>query len=380
LAATALSFSASPRAYWDEGGKWIFLLPYGFLITTLSIASGACRPIVQSLSLYSLLSLLLMAGSLWYEFTNPGTFSEIQNRAAGFSGNANYTALVSVLVCSVGLDFGRPRQESAGRRHFEIALHAGRQSVWFDMLLLLTCFFIVVMTMSRSGLIDFGVLAGYFFILRIFRSRDSRRIGVQSAFAGLCAAAVIMVVVPSLVTIVGSGGQNNRLSRFMNSQQIDDGSAGTRLGAVLDCLRLIEEAPLFGHGTGFSRTMLELPHNLYLQQWVNNGIVGFVGYLTLLISSYLIFLRRQCRNGQVLIAIAAVGSLFSHNVLDQRPFLILLGILIAASLADSRTLSRPTSPALRNNGSMRFPGQRDVWANQATPKSPSPGFHASPLG
>ncbi len=376
LAATALSLSAAPTAYWDEGGKWIFLLPYGFLITALSIAAGTCRPVVQSLRLYSFVSLLLMAGSLWYEFTHPGTFSQLDNRAAGFSGNANYTALVSVFVCSVGIDFGR----SGSKRRYQTGSipHplTKTRGVWIDMVLLLMCFLIVVMTMSRSGLIDFGVLAGSFVILRIFRSQNSFKTGLQSTLAVIFASAVVMAIVPLLVTLIGAGGQNNRLARFMNNQQIDDGSAGTRLAAALDCFRLIEEAPFLGHGTGFSRTMLELPHNLYLQQWVNNGIVGFVGYIVFLISSYLLFLQRNCRNGQVLVAIAAVGSLFSHNVLDQRPFLILLGILIAASRADSRTRDTRMSPLPRHSDSMRSLEPRDAWGDPATLPALSPDFHA----
>lgn len=376
LAATALSLSAAPTAYWDEGGKWIFLLPYGFLITTLSIAAGTCRPVVQSLPLYSFLSLLLIGGSLWYEFSHPGTFSEINNRAAGFSGNANYTALVSVFVCSVGIDFGRPARKKGYQAGFAHRSRTETRGVWIDMVLLLTCFLIVAMTMSRSGLIDFGVLAGSFVILRIFRSQNSFKAGLQSILAAIFASAVVMAILPLMVSLIGAGGQNNRLSRFMNNQQVDDGSAGTRLAAAIDCFRLIEEAPLLGHGTGFSRTMLELPHNLYLQQWVNNGVVGFVGYIVFLISSYLLFLHRNCRNGQVLVAIAAVGSLFSHNVLDQRPFLILLGILIAASLADSRTPDTLMSPPPRHSDSMRSLEPRDAWADQATLQGRSPSSHA----
>lgn len=380
IAATSLSLATTPRAYWEEGGKWIFLIPYGFLITTLSIAAGSCRPVVESLPLYSLCSLLLMAGSLWYEFTHPGTFSEIQNRAAGFSGNANYTALVSVFVCCVGLDFGRDARASCYQKIATASSRVRSRDVWIDMLLLLTCLLVVVMTMSRSGLIDFGVLAGSFLFLRVFRTGDSIKVGLQGILALMVAITVVVFMLPLLTNLTGAGGQNNRLTRFMNNQQIDDGSAGTRLGALIDCLRLIEEAPLLGHGTGFSRTMIELPHNLYLQQWVNNGVVGFVSYLFLLLSAYVIFLRRSFRKGQVFVCIAAVGSLFSHNVLDQRPFLILLGILIAASLADSRRRDRRMLPARRHSGPTRSLGRHDVSEDRVTLPEQLQGFHASQPG
>ena len=77
--------------------------------------------------------------------------------------------------------------------------------------------------------------------------------------------------------------------------------------------------------------MPELPHNLYLQQWVNNGLLGLVGYLAFLGISAASFLRRRFFPGLMLMLVAAVGSFFSHNVLDQRPFLILYGLLLGLS-------------------------------------------------
>lgn len=342
LASFSLIFSTVPHAYWDEGGKWIFLLPYGFIVTLSSLAVGLHEPVVKSLRLYIFLSLVLLGYSLWYDLCHPGTFSEIQNRAAGFSGNANYTALVSVLVCSVGIDFGRSTQHPHHRFEFEPISTSAR--VWSDVGLLFLCFTIVTMTMSRSGLVVFIVLAGSFVVLRLFRSQRTTKMLLHCIVAAGVLVFVAISALPFLATEISAGDRNNRLSRFLNSQQIDDGSAGTRLAAVVDSVRLIEEAPLLGHGTGFSRTMLELPHNLYLQQWVNNGVVGLLNYIALLTTSFLVFLRRGDRNGQVFIAIAAVGSIFSHNVLDQRPFLMLLGILLAASLVDQH---RPNTPMSR---------------------------------
>jgi len=159
---------------------------------------------------------------------------------------------------------------------------------------------------------------------------------------GLCAV-VVAASLPLISDYLSSvHGGKTRLSRFLNNERVDDGSAGTRLAAAKDSIRLIEESPLVGHGTGFARTMFELPHNLYLQQWVNNGVVGLAAFLALLVGSLLTFTRRRCRQGQAFILVASVGSVFSHNLLDQRPFLILLGILLASSLGAPRTPNTST--------------------------------------
>ncbi len=374
LATLSLLLSSQPGAYWDEGGKWIFLMSYGFIVTALSVAIGLNQPVVTSLRFYSGTSLLLIGGSLWYDLLHPGTFSEIQNRAAGFSGNANYTALISVFVCSVGIDFGK---SPGSRRRFTLPPTNSSTSVWPDFILLLLCFAIIAMTMSRSGLVAFSSLAVSFIVLRFFRSDGSNKMLLHLALAGGMAAFAIISTLPLLAREISASDRNNRLSRYLHGQQIDDGSAGTRLAAVMDSVRLIEEAPLLGHGTGFSRTMLELPHNLYLQQWVNNGVLGLICYLTLLLSSFLIFLRRGCRNGQVLILVATVGSIFSHNVLDQRPFLILLGILLGASLAGPRRPSKPMSRPLRRIVSRHSSAPLSALVDRAIHASQSLNSHAN---
>jgi O-antigen ligase len=82
--------------------------------------------------------------------------------------------------------------------------------------------------------------------------------------------------------------------------------------------------------------MPHLPHNLYLQQWVNNGIPGVVSFLALLLFAYRTFRRRNYRNGQAFVIVTTVGAAFSHNILDQRPFLMLLGILLGTSALEAR--------------------------------------------
>jgi len=158
-------------------------------------------------------------------------------------------------------------------------------------------------------------------------------------------AAVSFLVAFSQISVANQG--NSRLSRLLNNQPVDDGSAGTRMDALQEGLALIEAAPLSGHGTGFSRTMSELPHNIYIQQWVNNGAVGLLLYLGFMTSAFCTFLYRGSRNGIALIIIAAIGGIFSHNILDQRPFLILLGLLLGISARDSRHFKRlPTALGL----------------------------------
>ena len=140
---------------------------------------------------------------------------------------------------------------------------------------------------------------------------------------------------PTGVYFVTHGSQGHEFS------YLRAGSAASRIAAAQDALNRINQSPIIGHGTGYARRMPELPHNLYLQQWVNNGILGLIGYLSFLGISAVCFLRRRFMPGATLTLVAALGSFFSHNVLDQRPFLILYGLLLGlSSLSGGHTRQR----------------------------------------
>jgi len=241
--------------------------------------------------------------------------------------------MTAVVLCSAGLNFGERPERSPSRYHLIL-----------DILVLIATFTVVTMTMSRSGLLNFSILVAAFLLFRLFRSYSSFRQRVKEFAAATCAVAVSGTVLMWISAVSVSGNQDNRLIRFLNNQQVDDGSAGTRLAAVHDSIRLIEEAPLLGHGTGFARTMNELPHNMYLQQWVNNGLLGIGAYICLLSSAFMTFVSRRYRNGQVLIISAAVGGVFSHNVIDLRPFLMLLGTMLSHSYLIQRLRDNHAQP------------------------------------
>jgi len=187
------------------------------------------------------------------------------------------------------------------------------------------------MTMSRSGALHFTLLCGVYLFFRFARSTLSwRQLSLETTLFFAAVALAIGFTV-AFTRFSATAHTNSRLTRLLNNQQVDDGSAGTRLQAVHEGLYLIESAPFVGHGTGFARTMSELPHNIYVQQWVNNGLLGLLSYLGFLICAFLTFVRRGCRNGVALVAVATIGGIFSHNILDQRPFLILLGLLLGLS-------------------------------------------------
>ncbi len=317
----SLALSVLPESFWQEEGKWILLITYGFIITTLALFVPGITPLRPMIPWYILTALVLLLWSLWQDLSVPGTYAAINQRAAGFPGNANFAALVTVMLCAASLDFNR------------------RSSGWRDLVIISLGSLMVLGTMSRSGLLNLTVLVGVYLYYRLlhdgFRLRETVRLGLGFTATVLVLGALVPLYTNDLVGLQGS----TRLTRFLNNEQVDDGSAETRFFAVTDSIRRINESPLLGHGTGYSRTMPHLPHNLYLQQWVNNGVPGVLSFLALLLFAYRTFRRRNFRNGQAFIIVTTVGAAFSHNILDQRPFLMLLGILLGTSALETRERS-----------------------------------------
>ena len=327
IVAFSLILSVLPGAFWAEGGKWIFLICYGFGISLLALFIPQSTIFPRLFPYCGLVALVLLCWSIYLDIAYPGTFAELGQRPAGFPGNANFAALVAVMLCASSLDY-RPRH---GLLRNILALDATGA--------------VMVTTMSRSGALNFLFLVTIFAFIRMSESRWNPREVLKVAtttaiMLGVCVGLAVGAV------LTGTISEQTRLGRLMNNQQVDDGSAASRLFAVRESLRLIDESPILGHGTGHSRTMRELPHNLYLQQWVNNGVIGVCSLVGFFGVTLLTFIQRRYRPGQALILVAMLGGVFSHNVLDQRCFLLLLGILLGlSSYARSPAIARYASAA-----------------------------------
>jgi O-antigen ligase len=329
VAACSLLLSILPGAFWNEGGKWIFLIFYGFSLSIFALYIPQAAWFSKLFPYCGLSALFLLAWSIYIDITYPGTFAALGQRPAGFPGNANFASLVAVMICAATLEY------------------RSQQRLWRNVMLLVVTGTIVVTTMSRSGGLNFLFLVGIFSFVRMaesgWRPREILRVlSVTGLLGSVCAGVAIAAI------ITGTISEHSRLGRLMSNKQVDDGSTASRLFAVRESLRLINDSPILGHGTGHSRTMRELPHNLYLQQWVNNGIAGILGLVSFFGVSLYTFIKRRYRPGQALMLVAMLGGVFSHNILDQRCFLLLYGILLGLSCHTARpAMARYSSAAFR---------------------------------
>ncbi|MCB0321917.1 MAG: O-antigen ligase family protein [Bdellovibrionales bacterium] len=311
-----LLLSLHPTAFWGSEGYYIKSLTYNFLI----FGSGLLLPLFPSIRdhwrRYALAALVCLLGSVFYDLFNPGTMSKSATRAAGFAINANLAALLLTQLAAVSLEY----KYSKRKRDIPIIILVGLG---------------VFSTLSRGGMLLYLALLVIYGSKVLRESRASMKRVVAALGSAMLIASVLFLLISYLLQsseMFSARRAQERLAMLSGERELY-ASDDARLGAARESLRLINEAPIFGHGTAFNHTMAVSPHNLYLQQWVNNGLFGLIWFVLLLVVAFRVFRHRGFAPGEVMIVVTALASLFSHNTLDQRPFLVLFGLLLSVSLS-----------------------------------------------
>lgn len=182
--------------------------------------------------------------------------------------------------------------------------------------------FSLVMTTSRGALLALvllGIVCAYLYAA----VRVSRRIGVSSGLGVVTALNVLLVVLLLGLmlggarigsALAGLAGTVSGVPRPLLYQQVSQLAQDyVFTGAGLDTFspnfstyELLINVPFLVHG-----------HNLYLQIWYEQGILGIVAFVWLLLAYYIWALRRRSRmNGLAIASIAATSLMLIHGWVD----------------------------------------------------------------
>lgn len=188
-------------------------------------------------------------------------------RLVGSFGNPNSLAGIMLILIPIGL-FGVIRYRRECPKAAVVA-----------MLLTAASLCILVCTGSRNAYLSFAIIFILCFYM-IWRHQDWMSIKILAVFVivvGLAAA----IAAPGLVS-----------QRLQNNVQRDG-----RVYLMKSAVQIIEEKPLVGIGLGnWGRVYherfeadnpnhekgIQSPHNIYLQVWNETGLIGFLGFLSLI--------------------------------------------------------------------------------------------------
>ena len=312
IACASFLSAFAPRANWGEGSEYVLFPAYDVIVVLFSMLLAFPKHRQRQFRVYFVIAFVLLMASLLIDATRPGTFSITSDRAAGFARNPNLGAFALVTLCCLIIAYDRVRLR--------------------DLVAIVATAVGVLATFSRTGAILLTLLLLCYTGLIASHARQPGRVIVRFAVVAL----TIAVVAQSAVVLVRRAElfslSTSRLAMLTGRRTLLP-ERDPRRAALDVALRLARETPVFGLGSGFTATLPQGPHNIYLQQWINNGVPGLVAYLWLVGSAVVVFWQRRYHTGLVFMGLVLVYGLFSHNVLEDRAFLVPLGVLLTLSYA-----------------------------------------------
>lgn len=286
---------------------------YGLINIGAALALGAAGLRERDVRNVLLPAMVVMVTTMYADFREPGTFSVDGYRAAGVAQNSNVAGFIVVLITAASLTYERVRLR--------------------DVVLLAACGMGVAWTSSRAAILVFGVVV-------LFWAQRSFSLGTLKGRAPWLGAATLLVA----ILLVAFGSYSVRMgeaydwfaSRRTSTIFAVEGPE-TMLWSVdrMRCARYsLDALPghwILGHGTGFTRTLVMGPHNLFLEQWVSNGLPGLLGLCWLLGVGFTAAVRRRSSLALATVLVISLQCLFSHNLLDERAPLLILGLVMGVT-------------------------------------------------
>jgi O-antigen ligase len=278
------------------------------------------------------LGVLLATALNIYELFHPLTFSTIPGRSTGLYSNVNQSgaALVLGLILSFHVIPNRLKP-----------------------LFLLTVAVGIVPTFSRSAMIAYMVVVGYFFM------RDGLIVQLRRVVV-LIATGVALVFSPIWKDLQQSlenrGALNlNVLQRvsFFTQGNTSDASSNERRAVAARAWQLFGDHPVLGWGTGASRRIEGFEvgtHNIYLAMLVDHGIMGIFVIPGLLLAVIWGANRKTIDLTIPYLLFMVIWGFFSHNVLEERYILLASALLASIVMANRTAPARESTPLLALSG------------------------------
>ena len=301
----------SKTAYLEVGPRYVLYPAYTATLFVCSMLLLVPRYRQRWFTVYLFTAFAVTVGGILWDVVHPGTFSILPDRAAGFARNPNGGGFL-VIALSVGLlSFERVRL--------------------FDLLVLVATTAAAIATLSRGAmlLVAFVTMCYAACVVRSAWKegvgRVLRVVGGLGLLVCITGAGTIFLISQRMFASPGS-----RVDMLLGREQAI-GPNESRVELLEYSIQLARESPIFVYGSGFTARMAQGPHNMYVSRWLDDGLVGMLSYIWLLLALAWTFWKRRYIPGMVFTAVLMAEGFFSHNIYEERAFLILPGLLLSAS-------------------------------------------------
>jgi O-antigen ligase len=126
---------------------------------------------------------------------------------------------------------------------------------------------------------------------------------------------------------------------YLNTAGLDAFSERARTSLVETALERFSDSPVFGHGYLFHSTSAfgyTGPHNEFLKYALDFGLFGFLAYFAFLATAIRTFWKRKFFRGVFFGLLMAIASFGTHNMMETRPLIILMALLLGESVTMTR--------------------------------------------
>jgi len=245
-----------------------------------------------------------------YDFFNP-VFTKVPGRAAGLYVNPNIAGHFIAMAMVAGVELV-PRR--------------------WRLLFVLGCGVGVLLTFSRASWILWGVAVLCLGWQRyIGPARNRTLAAVIGAVFGI--GFVGLVFTGGLGKLVSSSSiasyldANTSARLGISASSLSGHAASERIALIWHSLRTGIQAPLVGHGLGYTAYWQfgTGTHDMYLMFFVEGGVLGVLLYLVLMMALW----RYSAGVGRIITIQLIIAGIFTHNQLDQPVFLIMTAFVVA---------------------------------------------------
>lgn len=300
-------------------GETSFLYVYSMVVLLASYSIAIFQSIRSNIKVIFVLALLVYFGSIVADLFVPNLFTNVIGRAAGFAVNPNTGALTLIMLMVASADW----------KAYKIT----------DGFLWMMTAVGVFVTFSRGGLLIFFISFTMYVYFAFFKSKSKKKMIQAAITLFIIYACIVLLVIP----LLGQGQlfkDYTAQKRFATITQLIGGDSDTvkddsRIDLVDLYLNKISNSPIVGYGSGYTEKQPIGPHNMYLQAWINLGAAGIILLLYFIAALFAYFIRNRDFRGVAFTIVFVLEGFFAHDLLLYRPFIVLLGILIALSHFDT---------------------------------------------
>ena len=252
-----------------------------FLLTTAAIFSLNGSKGARIAIWVAGVSIVLNSAMNLYEYLGFASYTRIVGRMSGFHIDPNHSPIIICLMLGI--------------------LFTLNKRYWWNLLLVFVGAAGIALTMSRSGMAVFAFMTSIYVLLHFKEHKASM---ITFGVIGIPLLAIGIGIMGTTSTRQGLARNEDTSSRMeaIYNLDFDKIKSPERAKDLADGWEAVTLKPVAGYGTGAGTSQWQ-PHNQFVTQWIDLGLLGLIQYLGALLTVTIACMWKRFRGGFCLMPI-----------------------------------------------------------------------------